>query len=257
VLVVITQQQRPVRSTSPGWLGWLAAVVGVVVVLFGTWVTGALLTQDATVAMVLTGGWFMLAVAAVAAALWFWRRAALPAFVAVVLTVVATGGWLGYSSTMDKVVDENVITAPSPDATTPTPDATAPTDGGGGATGNGGSGGDGGNQSSGGSKVAATGTFVRGAHPTRGTATVVDVDDDKRVLTLTGFRTDPGPDLRVVLVPAGARGVDGGIDIGALKGNKGNQQYSVPANAPLGAVVIWCRAFSVEFGTAKLSRPAT
>jgi len=38
-----------------------------------------------------------------------------------------------------------------------------------------------------------------------------------------------------------------------VKGNKGDQQYDVPPHAPDGAVVIWCRAFTVAFGAAKLS----
>ena len=42
------------------------------------------------------------------------------------------------------------------------------------------------------------------------------------------------------------------VDLGGLKGNKGNQQYDVPAGAEAGAVVIWCRAFTVAFGTATL-----
>lgn len=37
-----------------------------------------------------------------------------------------------------------------------------------------------------------------------------------------------------------------------LQGNRGNQQYVVPDGAAAGAVVIWCRAFTVAFGTASL-----
>ena len=42
-----------------------------------------------------------------------------------------------------------------------------------------------------------------------------------RYLTLTRFSTSPGPDLRVRL--------GSGADLGALKGNRGDQQYRVPA----------------------------
>jgi hypothetical protein len=46
------------------------------------------------------------------------------------------------------------------------------------------------------------------------------------------------------------------VDLGALKGNRGNQQYRVPAGVRLRgrAVVIWCRAFSARFGSAVLAR---
>jgi hypothetical protein len=40
-----------------------------------------------------------------------------------------------------------------------------------------------------------------------------------------------------------------------LKSNVGNQQYEIPDDVDLdkySTVVIWCRAFSVEFGAAQL-----
>jgi electron transfer DM13 len=44
-------------------------------------------------------------------------------------------------------------------------------------------------------------------------------------------------------------------DLGALKGNKGDQQYDLPQGLDLdrySTVVIWCRAFSVNFARAVL-----
>lgn len=216
--------QEPARRV-PGWLGAGAALGGVVVVLVGTWVAGGLLTEDAGTAMVLTGLWFGLCGLAALVALWRWRRAAAPLFLAVAVTVAALGAWLAQSM-VDRTVDEDVVTASS------------------GSTAAG--------AGSGGVVEVASGAFVAQAHETAGTATVLERPDGSRVVTLTGFETDPGPDLRVHLVPAGAGGVDGGVDVGALKGNKGDQQYDVPADAPTGQVVIWCRAFSVAFGSAAL-----
>jgi hypothetical protein len=70
------------------------------------------------------------------------------------------------------------------------------------------------------------------------------------VLTLTGFEVDNGPELRVHLA-AGDAG-DGDVrdfhDLGALKGNRGDQQYAIPRGVDLGrcsTAVVWCRAFSV------------
>ena len=43
---------------------------------------------------------------------------------------------------------------------------------------------------------------------------------------------------------------------GALKGNVGDQNYDLPAGVDLTvyrSVTIWCRRFSVNFGTAPLS----
>jgi hypothetical protein len=77
-------------------------------------------------------------------------------------------------------------------------------------------------------------------------------------LTLTAFSTSPGPDLRVRLVPGDSfdGGADGAIDLGGLKGNRGDQQYVIPANAETAGrtAVIWCRAFSAAFGSAMLNR---
>jgi electron transfer DM13 len=47
----------------------------------------------------------------------------------------------------------------------------------------------------------------------------------------------------------------GFIDIGSLKGNIGDQNYDLPANTDMAkyrAITIWCKRFSVNFGTAPL-----
>lgn len=100
------------------------------------------------------------------------------------------------------------------------------------------------------------GTFFDLAHPATGQARVVETGAGP-VLTLTEFRTDPGPDLYVYVLPGieDGRDVDGGTRIARLKGNVGNQQYELPADLELSSgatVVVWCRAFSVAFGAAQL-----
>ena len=107
----------------------------------------------------------------------------------------------------------------------------------------------------------ATGQFHSGAHETKGTATVFQLADGKKMLRLTDFATSNGPDVHVYLVAAAdAKDNDsvtkaGFIDIGSLKGNIGDQNYDLPANTDLAkyrAVTIWCKRFSVNFGTAPL-----
>jgi Electron transfer DM13 len=47
----------------------------------------------------------------------------------------------------------------------------------------------------------------------------------------------------------------GFLHLGPLKGNIGDQNYDVPADADLEkhrAVTVWCRRFGVNFGTAPL-----
>ena len=76
-------------------------------------------------------------------------------------------------------------------------------------------------------------------------------------LTFTSFSTDNGPDVRVYLsrdTKASGRG-SSFVELGALKGNKGNQQYDVPADVDLtsiDSIVLWCRAFDVGFIQAPL-----
>ncbi len=110
-------------------------------------------------------------------------------------------------------------------------------------------------------KTLAMGTFHSGAHETKGTATVYQLADGKRVLRFTDFTTSNGPDVQVYMVAA-ADAKDnatvtraGFIHLAALKGNIGDQNYELPADLDLAkyrAVTIWCRRFGVNFGTAPL-----
>ena len=107
----------------------------------------------------------------------------------------------------------------------------------------------------------ATGQFHSGAHETKGTATVLQLADGKKTLRLSDFATSNGPDVHVYLVAASdAKDNDsvtkaGFVDLGSLKGNIGDQNYDLPAGADLAkyrSVTIWCKRFSVNFGTAPL-----
>ncbi|MGH6631129.1 MAG: DM13 domain-containing protein, partial [Burkholderiales bacterium] len=107
-----------------------------------------------------------------------------------------------------------------------------------------------------------TGRFHDGAHKTAGVATIHKLQDGKNVLRLTQFETSNGPDVHVYLVAApDALDNDtvtkaGFLDLGSLKGNMGDQNYELPAAVDTGkyrSVAIWCKRFSVNFGTAALS----
>lgn len=107
----------------------------------------------------------------------------------------------------------------------------------------------------------SSGRFHSNAHQTSGLATVYRLPDGRRVLRLTQFATSNGPDVRVYLVAAGdvqgeaAAKQAGFVDLGALKGNIGDQNYTIPLDLDLSkyrSVSIWCRRFSVNFGAAPL-----
>jgi Electron transfer DM13 len=193
------------------------------VTLAGIWITGGLLTNDFALAMALTAVWMVLA--AVASLALAWRRPGLrvPVIGGYLLVAVVVGGYLARSTLVDDEVNERVVRS-GPD-----------------------------------NALLARGSFEPVAHSAEGTATTIRTASGERVLTLTNFEVDNGPDLRVYLVAGPARDeseVDDFRDLGGLKGNQGNQQYELPSGLDLerySTVVIWCRAFSVHFARAPLT----
>jgi electron transfer DM13 len=109
--------------------------------------------------------------------------------------------------------------------------------------------------------VVASGSFRSLEHGTSGKVLLIRGSDGTVTLRLEDLDTSNGPDLRVFLseVPASDDWHAYGerfVDLGALKGNRGNQNYSVPAGTDLSkyrSAVIWCRRFKVGFGVAGLT----
>lgn len=93
-------------------------------------------------------------------------------------------------------------------------------------------------------------------HRGSGKATIYTLPDGKRVLRFEDFTVTNGPALSVYLVRSADGNVESGfLDLGKLKGNKGNQNYDIPAGTDLNSyrsVVIWCVPFRVTFATALL-----
>lgn len=89
-------------------------------------------------------------------------------------------------------------------------------------------------------------------HEAKGKAEVISVDDIS-FLRFEDFEVTNGPDLHVYMTKNGD--VDSGIDLGNLKGSKGNQNYALgEINADIyNTVVIYCQPFHVYFASAKLS----
>ena len=110
--------------------------------------------------------------------------------------------------------------------------------------------------------VVASGSFHSVAHDGKGTASIYQLSDGKRILRFTNFETSNGPDVHVYLVAANDATDSemvkkaGFREIGSLKGNIGDQNYELPADVDLAryrAVTIWCQRFSVNFATAPLN----
>src|ERR1700677_3393293 len=116
-------------------------------------------------------------------------------------------------------------------------------------------------QSTSSSHLLLSGQFYSILHPTAGTATIYRMGDGTRVLRLTGFSTSNGPDVHVYMVAsdeakdAATVQQAGFIDLGVIKGNIGDQNYTLNSDVDLSkyrAVSVWCKRFSVNFGAARL-----
>ncbi len=101
-------------------------------------------------------------------------------------------------------------------------------------------------------------SFHRGS----GDAIIFATPGGNHLLRLEDFDVTNGPALHVLLSahadPVSVDDVkrDGYVDLGPLKGNRGSQNYTVPADVDVStfnSVVIYCKPFSVVFSVAPLS----
>ena len=98
-------------------------------------------------------------------------------------------------------------------------------------------------------------------HKGSGQALIYDLPDGSKVLRFEDLEVTNGPDLRVILTsvpdPDSSEDVHaaGYIELDKLKGNVGNQNYPIPADADVESfksVVIYCKPFRVVFAVANL-----
>ena len=93
-----------------------------------------------------------------------------------------------------------------------------------------------------------------GFHNVEGVAKVLVLADGKSFLRLDNLKATNGPDLYVYL--STDKDASDIVNLGRLKGNIGNQNYEIPEGtdtSKYNTVLIWCKAFSTLFGSAKLS----
>lgn len=103
-----------------------------------------------------------------------------------------------------------------------------------------------------GQTLLSQGMFVSNVHSTSGTVKVTE-KGGKRMLEFANFRTDGGPDLRIYL--AENTGLRNFIEVSKLTSTNGNFSVELPAGADPARqryVLIWCKAFSVLFGSSEL-----
>jgi hypothetical protein len=102
-----------------------------------------------------------------------------------------------------------------------------------------------------------TGSFVGvgdGIHNAEGIAKVIPQQDRSNTLRLENLHVTNGPDLYVYI--ATDKSASDFVSLGRLKANNGNQNYDIPSETDLtkyDTILIWCRPFSVLFGSAELA----
>jgi Electron transfer DM13 len=97
-------------------------------------------------------------------------------------------------------------------------------------------------------------------HPTSGAAKLIKLENGNHVLTLEGFQTINGPDVRVwvsetATLTNAALNSSAYTDLGALRSTNGNLKYEIPSSVEVSkikSVIIWCRLAGIAFGGAVL-----
>jgi hypothetical protein len=99
----------------------------------------------------------------------------------------------------------------------------------------------------------ATGSFTSGVHASSGSVKITKDVANKIYLVFENFKTDNGPDLRIWLSPNNSGSPY--QEVGLLKAVSGNFYYPLDASHNYtvnNRVLIWCKQFSVLFGSAVL-----
>jgi hypothetical protein len=94
-------------------------------------------------------------------------------------------------------------------------------------------------------------------HRASGEAALYRQTDGTWFVRLEGIDVQNSPDVRVRLEPGADReDPSGGSDLGELKGNRGSQNYEIPAGTDVSGprtILLWCRAFSTPIANATQS----
>ena len=219
----------------------LAALATVVVLLAGLWVVTGVLAPGYDGSILLGVAWFVAASVAIGALLRRRPELKLPVRGAFLATAAAVAAVFAWTTFRDDEVDEDVVTAGPSRAMSAGMDGERPPE-----------------RPRRNVELASAELEPLAHGPASGTARAIRLPGGDRVLTLSdGFEVDNGPDLRVYLTTSDGESAGDFVDLGELKGNKGDQQYRIPERVDLGThstVSVWCRAFSVGFARARLSR---
>lgn len=110
-------------------------------------------------------------------------------------------------------------------------------------------------------ETTQSGSFEKSSFNIKGDWEIVKENGQTIFRVSEDFKTKNGPDLKLFLSPnsvdtaTGATATQNAVRLGALKSNKGGQDYIIPANIDLSqfnSILIHCEAFSKLWGGANL-----
>lgn len=99
--------------------------------------------------------------------------------------------------------------------------------------------------------------FTKKKYRIKGAWSLIQRDGQSLIQFSDDFKTKNGPDLKIFLSPqsindvTGKTALNGALNLGALKSNKGAQEYIVPAGTDLSrfnSVLVHCEAYSILWG---------
>lgn len=103
-------------------------------------------------------------------------------------------------------------------------------------------------------EIVAEGSFTPATHEVSGKAILISAQE-RNILRFEDFKTINGPDLHIYL-STDLEATDY-IDLGEIKGTKGNINYDVPEGIDIekyNKVLVWCEPFRVLFSSAELKK---
>lgn len=107
------------------------------------------------------------------------------------------------------------------------------------------------------SQAAQNQPFFKKKYKIKGTWSLSQRDGKSYVTFSDDFKTKNGPDLKIFLSPlseadvTGKTALNGAINLGVLKNNKGAQEYEIPAGTNLSqfsTVLVHCEAYAILWG---------
>ncbi len=100
-------------------------------------------------------------------------------------------------------------------------------------------------------------SFFKKKYNIKGTWSIIERDGKSYIQFSDDFKTKKGPDIKIFLSPKtadavnGKNAVDGALNLGFLKSNKGAQEYEIPAGTDLTqftTVLLHCEEYAVLWG---------